>query len=67
MLYRKGRLFILIAVLLTAGLAYLLGWSNVLTVKAVSYTGAPTKSSEATVKNLAERRSWSTFSSSRNS
>ena len=53
MFYRKRRLFVLIAVLLTAGLAYLLGWSNVLTVKAISYTGAPTKSSEATIKSLA--------------
>ena len=49
---RKHRLFTLLAILLTAGLAYLLGWSNVLTVKEISYTGSPTKSSETTVKNL---------------
>jgi cell division septal protein FtsQ len=41
-----------LAILLTAGLAYLLGWSNVLTIKEISYTGSPTKNSEATVKNL---------------
>ena len=53
MFLRKHRLFILLAILLTAGLAYLLGWSNVLTIKEISYTGSPTKSSETTVKNLA--------------
>ena len=53
MFLRKHRLFTLLAILLTAGLAYLLGWSNVLTIKEISYTGSPTKSSEATVKNLA--------------
>ena len=52
MFLRKHRLFTLLAILLTAGMAYLLGWSNVLTVKEISYTGSPTKSSEATVKNL---------------
>ena len=52
MLFRKHRLLTLLAILLIAGLAYLLGWSNVLTVKEISYTGAPTKSSEVTVKNL---------------
>jgi cell division septal protein FtsQ len=41
-----------LAILLTAGLAYLLGWSHVLTIKEISYTGSPTKNSEATVKNL---------------
>jgi cell division septal protein FtsQ len=41
------------AILLTAALAYLLGWSNVLTAKEISYSGAPTKNSEASVKNLA--------------
>jgi cell division septal protein FtsQ len=40
-------------ILLISGLAYLLGWSNVLTVKEISYLGAPTKSSETTIKNLA--------------
>jgi cell division septal protein FtsQ len=52
MFLRKHRLFTVLAILLTAGLAYLLGWSNVLTIKEISYTGAPTKNSEATVKNL---------------
>ena len=47
------RLFTVLAILLTAGLAYLLGWSNVLTIKEIGYTGSPTKSSEATVRNLA--------------
>jgi len=40
-------------ILLISGLAYLLGWSNVLTVKEITYLGAPTKSSETTIKNLA--------------
>ncbi len=53
MFLRKHRLFTLLAILLTAGMAYLLGWSNVLTIKEISYTGSPTKSSEVTVKNLA--------------
>ena len=52
MFLRKHRLFTLSAILLTAGMAYLLGWSNVLTIKEISYTGSPTKGSEATVKNL---------------
>jgi len=53
MLHRKRRLFTLIVLLLIASLAYLLGWSNVLTVKEISYTGAPTKSSKATIQDLA--------------
>lgn len=52
MFSRRHRLFTVLAILLTAGLAYLLGWSNVLTIKEISYTGAPTKSSETTLKNL---------------
>jgi cell division septal protein FtsQ len=52
MFLRKIRLFTVLAILLTAGLAYLLGWSNVLTIKEISYSGAPTKNSEATIKNL---------------
>jgi cell division septal protein FtsQ len=52
MFLRKHRLFTVLAILLTAGLAYLLGWSNVLTIKEISYTGSPTKNSEATVKNI---------------
>ena len=52
MFLRKHRHLTVFAILLTAGLAYLLGWSNVLTVQEISYTGAPTKNSEATIKNL---------------
>ncbi len=54
MFLRKHRLITFLAILLIAGLAYLLGWSNVFTIKEISYTGAPTKSSEAIVKNLAQ-------------
>jgi len=53
MFRRQHRLFTVFAILLTAALAYLLGWSNVLTAKEISYSGAPTKNSEASVKNLA--------------
>ena len=52
MFFRKHRLIFLLVILLTTGLAYLLGWSNVLTIKEISYTGSPTKNSEATVRNL---------------
>ncbi len=52
MFLRKYRLLTVFAILLTAGLAYLLGWSNVLTIKEISYTGAPTKNSETIIKNL---------------
>jgi cell division septal protein FtsQ len=51
---RKHRLITFFIILLTAGLAYLLGWSNVLTIKEISYLGAPTKSSEALVRNLTD-------------
>lgn len=54
MFSRKHRLITIFIILLTAGLAYLLGWSNALTIKAISYVGAPTKSSEALVKNLTD-------------
>ena len=54
MFSRKHRLITIFIILLTAGLAYLLGWSNALTIKAISYAGAPTKSSEALVKNLTD-------------
>ena len=54
MFSRKHKLITIFIILLTAGLAYLLGWSNVLTIKAISYAGAPTKSSEALVKNLTD-------------
>ncbi|CAB4608334.1 unannotated protein [freshwater metagenome] len=52
MFLRKHRLFTLLAILLIAGLAYLLGWSNVFTIKDISYAGAPTKNSEQTIKGL---------------
>ena len=54
MFLRKHRFSTVLAILLTTGLAYLLGWSNVLTIKEIRYTGAPTKSSEVSVKNLAK-------------
>lgn len=54
MFVRKHRLITVFVIFLTAGLAYLLGWSNILTVKEISYSGAPTKNSEATVKNLTD-------------
>ena len=54
MFSRKHKLITIFIILLTAGLAYLLGWSNALTIKAISYAGAPTKSSEALVKNLTD-------------
>jgi cell division septal protein FtsQ len=53
MFIRNHRLLAVLVILLISGLAYLLGWSNVLTVKEISYLGAPTKSSETTIKNLA--------------
>ena len=53
MFIRNHRLLTVLVILLISGLAYLLGWSNVLTVKEISYLGAPTKSSETTIKNLA--------------
>jgi cell division septal protein FtsQ len=53
MFRREHRLFTVFAILLTAALAYLLGWSNALTAKEIIYSGAPTKNSEASVKNLA--------------
>ena len=52
MFFRKHRLFTVLVILLTTGFAYVLGWSNALTIKEISYTGAPTKNSEATIKNL---------------
>jgi cell division septal protein FtsQ len=54
MFLRKHRFFVTLIILLISGLAYLLGWSNVLTVKQISYTGAPTKNSELVIKNLAD-------------
>jgi hypothetical protein len=52
MFLRKHRLFTALAILLIAGLAYLLGWSNAFTINDISYQGAPTKSSEQTVRSL---------------
>ena len=52
MFLRKHRLFTVLAILFIAGLAYLLGWSNAFTIKDISYQGAPTKSSEQTVRSL---------------
>lgn len=52
MFLRKHRLFTVLAILMIAGLAYLLGWSNAFTIKDVSYVGASTKSSEQTIKTL---------------
>ena len=53
MALRKGRLTIAIAIALIAALAYLLGWSNLLSIKEINYLGAPNKSSEITISNLA--------------
>ena len=53
MFLRKHRLFTALAILMIAGLAYLLGWSNAFTIADVSYVGASTKSSEQTIKTLA--------------
>lgn len=52
MFFRKNRLVTILAILLIAGLAYLLGWSNVLTIRELDYLGAPTKASEQTIKYL---------------
>jgi len=52
MFLRKHRLITLIAIAIIACLAYLLGWSNVFTIKEISFSGAPTKSSQVSVKNL---------------
>jgi len=54
MILRKHRLLALIAILAIAGLAYLLGWSNLLTIKSISYSGAPTKVSQQSIENLAK-------------
>lgn len=53
MFLRKHRLITLAVILLIAGLAYLLGWSNTFTIKEIAFSGSPTKSSAVTVKNLA--------------
>lgn len=53
MFLRRHRIFVTLTILVISGLAYLLGWSNLLTVKEIAYTGAPTKTSELSIKNLA--------------
>ena len=52
MFLRRHRVITVFVILLTTGLAYLLGWSNVLTIKEINYAGAPTKSSESTSRYL---------------
>ena len=52
MFLRRHRVITVFIILLTTGLAYLLGWSNVLTIKEINYAGAPTKSSESTIRYL---------------
>jgi cell division septal protein FtsQ len=54
MFLKNHRFLVFFTILLITGLAYLLGWSNILTIKAISYTGAPTKASETVVKNLTD-------------
>ena len=51
---QKVRLVSLLIILLIAGLAYLLGWSNSFTVKELSYSGAPTKASQKLISDLAQ-------------
>jgi cell division protein FtsQ len=50
----KHRLAIAITVILLFALTYLLGWSNFFTAKEINYSGAPTKSSQRIVTNLAD-------------
>lgn len=52
MFLRKHRLITTLVILLITGLAYLLGWSNVFTIKELNFSGAPTKASQQTVKGL---------------
>lgn len=49
---RNHRLITILAIILIAGLAYLLGWSNLFTIKEINFSGAPTKTSQQTVKNF---------------
>jgi len=56
MFLRKHRLVTVAIILLIASLAYLLGWSNIFTVKEISFIGAPAQSSEQNIKNLANLR-----------
>lgn len=48
----KHRLITTLVIILITGLAYLLGWSNVFTIKELHFSGAPTKASQQTVKGL---------------
>ena len=52
MFLRKHRLITFLAILIIAGLAYLLGWSNTFTIKEISFSGSPTKTSELSVRSL---------------
>ena len=54
MFFRRHRIATALALTLILSLAYLLGWSNIFTAKGVSYSGAPTKSSQLAVKKLAD-------------
>ena len=54
MFFRRHRIATALVLILILSLTYLLGWSNIFTAKGVSYSGAPTKSSQLTVKNLAD-------------
>lgn len=53
MFHLRRRFLAILTIFMLAGLAYLFGWSNVFTAKTFSFTGAPTKSSEQLVRNLA--------------
>jgi cell division septal protein FtsQ len=53
MFLRKRRIISISLILVIVGLAYLLGWSSVLTIKEINYSGAPTKGSELVIKDLA--------------
>jgi len=54
MFFRRHRIATTLALILILSLTYLLGWSNIFTAKSVSYSGAPTKSSQLAVKKLAD-------------
>ncbi|KGA19450.1 hypothetical protein GM50_5460 [freshwater metagenome] len=54
MFFRRHRIATALALILILSLTYLLGWSNIFTAKGVSYSGAPTKSSQLAVKKLAD-------------
>lgn len=54
MFFRRHRIATALVLILILSLTYLLGWSNIFTAKGVSYSGAPTKGSQLTVKKLAD-------------